>query len=134
MLNPSWPLDWRAAVHEAPNAIAPVTVGGGWLVLGVAFCWRRPGARLLLALACIPHTTLSYEALALFLIVETWAEAWVLWVGTTVALLGHIGAGPYASQYDWIHGAIWLVWCAYLPCTVMLLRREFRLGFPMVTR
>jgi hypothetical protein len=134
-LNPSWPLDWRAAVHEAPNAIAPVTVGCGWLVVVVAFCWRRPAARLLLALACIPHTTLAYEALALFLIVETWPEACVLWVGTTVALLGHIGAGPYASQYDWVqHGAIWLVWCAYLPCTVMLLQREFRLGFPMVTR
>jgi hypothetical protein len=125
LIQPVWPWDWLAAIREAPNAIAPITVPYGWLVVPVAICWRQPGARVLFALACIPHTTLAYEALALFLIVETWTEAWILWIGTAVALVGHIVAGPYASQYEWVrHGAIWLIWCVYLPCTMMIVRRR----------
>ena len=63
-------------------------------------------------------------ALPLFLIPRTWAEAWVLWAGTFLALVGHASGGPYASQVAWVRAAgVWLVLCAYLPCLVMILRR-----------
>jgi hypothetical protein len=47
--------------------------------------WRRPEARLLAALACIPQTPVLYEVVPLFLLVRTFREAAVLVVLTGVA-------------------------------------------------
>jgi hypothetical protein len=121
---PGWVHEWRAALGGAPNAVAPVTLPGGALTLLALIKWRRPEARLLTVLACVPHTTLLYEAVPLFLVPETWPEAWVLWGGTFLALLGHQRTGPYESQLMWVRTAgLWLLVCAYLPCLVMILRR-----------
>jgi hypothetical protein len=121
---PGWIHEWRAALAGAPNAIAPVTLPGGALTLLALIKWRRPEARLLAVLASVPHTTLLYEAVPLFLIPQTWPEAWVLWGGTFLALIGHQRTGPYASQLAWVHAAgLWLLVCGYLPCLVMILRR-----------
>jgi hypothetical protein len=124
MLWPGWIREWRQALSEAPNAIAPVTLWGGPLILLALLKWRRPESRLLAVLACVPHTTLMYEALPLFLVPRTWTEGWILWGGTFLALVGHASGGPYQSQLSWVRAAgMWLVVCAYLPCLVMILRR-----------
>jgi hypothetical protein len=121
---PGWISSWRSALQHAPNSLILVTLPGGFLLLTAALKWRRPEARLLLALACIPQTTLAYEALPLFLIVNSWTEAAVLWGGTAVALLGHSHSGPYASQLAWVRGSgMWLLYCAYFPCLVAVMRR-----------
>jgi hypothetical protein len=121
---PGWINEWRQALASAPNAIAPLALLGGPLMLLALLKWRRPEARLLAVLACVPHTTLLYEAVPLFLVPETWPEAWVLWGGTFLALMGHQWTGPYASQFAWVHaGGLWLLVCAYLPCLVIILRR-----------
>jgi hypothetical protein len=131
---PSWIGEWRHTIAQAPNAIAPVTLWGGPFILLALIKWRRPEARLLAALACIPHTTLMYEALPLFLVPRTWPEAWVVWGGTFLALVGHASGGPYASQVAWVRSAgVWLVLCAYLPCLVMILRRPNVAG-PSINR
>jgi hypothetical protein len=109
---PHWINEWRSAIAEAPNAIAPVTLWGGPLMLLVLIRWRRPESRLLAALACIPHTTLAYEAVPLFLVPRTWAETWIVWGGT------------YESQLAWVRASgYWLMLCAYLPCVALVLRR-----------
>ena len=121
---PGWVHEWRVALANAPNAIAPVTLWGGPLVLLALLKWKRPEARLLVALACVPHTTLAYEAVPLFLVPRTWNEAWVLWAGTFAAFIGHGLTGPYASQLSWVRaGGLWLLGGAYLPCLLMVLRR-----------
>ena len=59
---------------------APVTyvTAGGPLILLALLRWRRPEARLLVALGCIPHTTMLYEALPLFLVARRWQEGVLL--------------------------------------------------------
>jgi len=125
ILWPGWVHEWWLALADAPNAIAPLTLPGGPLLLLALFKWKRPEARLLAALACVPHTTLAYEAVPLFLVPRSWNEAWILWAGTFVAFIGHELTGPYASQFAWVRASgIWLVACAYFPCLVMVLRRR----------
>ena len=124
LLWPGWIAEWRMAIAQAPNAIAPITLPGGFLALLALLRWRRPEARLLAVLACVPHTTLSYEALPLFLVPATWPEAAIVWLGTFVAHVGHRNFGPYASQFAWVQASgVWLVWAVYVPCLVMVLRR-----------
>jgi hypothetical protein len=125
LLWPGWAADWRTALAGAPNAVSVIGLPGGVLLLLAAIRWRRPEARLLLAMSVVPHTTLPYEALPLFLIPRTWTEAWVLWAGSAAALLGQSVTGPYASQMAWVRaGGAWLLCCAYLPCLVFVLRRS----------
>ena len=122
---PRWPLDWRAAAANAPNSISLLTLPGGPLLLLALLRWRRPEARLLAVLGAVPQTTLAYAALPLFLIPKTWAEAWMVWAGTAVALIGHGLTGPYDSQMAWVRaGGMWLLYCAFLPCVAMVLRRR----------
>ena len=122
---PHWMFEWRAALRNAPNAISPIALPGGLLLLLAAFRWRRAEGRLLLALSIVPQTTLAYEALPLFLIPRTWTDAWIVWGGTTLALVGHSVTGPYADQLAWVRaGGLWLLYCAYLPCLVVVLRGD----------
>jgi len=124
LLFPGWAWEWRDALRHAPNALILATLPGGFLLVLSAAKWRRPEARLLLALACIPQTTLAYEALPLFLIADSWTEAAILWAGTAAAFLGHAQGGPYPSQWAWVRASgLWLLYCAYLPCLVVVLRR-----------
>lgn len=54
ILFPSWPFSWLASLPAAVHIRAPVTFWGGPLVLMALLKWRRPEARLLAAMACIP--------------------------------------------------------------------------------
>ena len=130
---PGWPVEWRTALTGAPNSLSLVALPGGVLLLFAALRWRTHEGRLLLALAVVPHTTLPYEAVPLFLIPRTWTEAWILWTGTAIALIGHVHAGPYPSQLAWVRaGGLWLLYCAYLPSLLMILMRGR--GFALWTK
>ena len=127
VLWPQWVPAWRAALAAgAPISLSLVTLPGGVLLLLAALRWRQPGGRLLLALSVVPQTTLPYQALPLFLIPRTWTEAAIVWAGTAAALLGHDLTGPYDSQVAWLRAeALWQLYCAYLPCLLIVLRGFF---------
>ncbi|HEX8276626.1 MAG TPA: hypothetical protein VF615_28560 [Longimicrobiaceae bacterium] len=78
VLDPAWPVKWLALLRGAPHFIPPVLLPGGFLLLAALLRWRRPEARLLVALGCIPHTTVAYEALPLLLVARNWRESWLL--------------------------------------------------------
>jgi hypothetical protein len=121
---PGWVADWRATFASAPHIVAPVMRFGGPLVLLALLKWKRADARLLLALACIPHTTVPYETIPLFLIPRTWLEAWGLWALALLAYFAQGMMGPYESQAAyWASGAQWIVLLQYLPCLGMVLSR-----------
>ncbi len=123
MLWPSWPSHWRVELAKAVNTIWPLALPGAVLVLLALVRWRDPGARLLVTMACVPHTTLIYETLPLFLIPRSWFEAGVLWVGSLMVIAIHNASGPYANATDWARwSAQLIVWCLYLPALVMVLR------------
>jgi hypothetical protein len=121
---PGWIGEWRATFASAPHVVAPITRPGGALVLLAVLKWKRPEARLLLALACVPHTTVPYETIPLFLIAQTWLQAWTLWALTLLAFIAQWWTGPYVSQMAyWTSGAQWIVLLMYLPCVAMVLLR-----------
>jgi hypothetical protein len=124
LIRPAWFGEWWATLASAPHVVAPIMRPGGLLVLLALLKWKRADARLLVAMACLPHTTAPYETIPLFLIPQTWLQAWVLWGLAVLASVGQWATGPYLSQADyWASGARWIVLLLYLPCLVMVLRR-----------
>ena len=104
--------------------MAPVTTAGGAFALLALLRWRRPEARLVVALACVPQTPLLYETVPLFLVPSTITEGGVLWLGSWLVVLWNSRSGP--PVYDLPHlitSARAIGWLMYVPCVVMILRR-----------
>jgi hypothetical protein len=75
---PGWPVAWARAIRGADHVQPLALLVGGWLVLLAAIKWRRPEARLLLALVLVPQNPAIYEGLLLFLVPRTARQALVL--------------------------------------------------------
>ena len=130
-LQPGWVVSWMHALQAASIGAgqafpysAPVMIPGGALALLCLLRWRRPEARLVAALACVPQTTLPYEGVLLFLVPRGWRQT------ATLAILSH--AIVWMVRYDreavtlseniLAYGPM-MVACLYLPVTFMVLRR-----------
>ena len=128
ILIPGWPAQMRAQLGFAPHIVPIITRPGGVLLLLAWLRWRRPEGRMLGALAMIPHTTLDYEMLPLFLIPRTPREMAVLTLLSQLAFGLATRWHPYVVDGDL--GALiagrWPFWLVlvYLPALVMLLRRR----------
>lgn len=124
LVRPDWIAHWREAIRDAPHVTSPILLPGGFLLALAAFRWRRPDARLLLALACIPHTPSLYDLLLLFFVCRTLREALLLATLTHVLFWGFVtfGSGPVFEAYALGLGkaAIFIV---YLPALVVVLIR-----------
>jgi hypothetical protein len=130
MVQPSWVRDWVAALRSTTVAegydvghFAIVQFRGGILVLTALTKWRRPEARLLVALACIPQTLLPYEAVLLFLIPRGWIECGVMLVLSYLMFLIAIRNGPASFAVRTLTFGPAATWAMYLPATLMVLRR-----------
>lgn len=129
-VQPRWPWDWIASLRSTNVAPAmafhskgPITLPGGFLVLFGLLRWRRPEARLLVALACVPQTMTFYEAVPLFLIPRTRNEAIVLTLlsGVIYAVADHMVFPDKVATYE-AKGRL-MLYAMYLPCLAMVLRR-----------
>jgi hypothetical protein len=124
---PQWPWSWRAAIADAPHMSSPVAhwrVGGPLVLLALAR-WRRPEARLLAALACVPQSTIVYEGLYFLLFPRTLRGVTLLATTSYGALWmqDRISAwAPTTAALQWAVGDV-LVVCFYLPALVLVLRR-----------
>lgn len=125
---PGWFADWMAAFagggtifHRAPIAFG---VLGPVLLLAV-LRWRRPEARLLLALACMPQFPFFYDQLPLWFIPQSRREA----LNLSWCSFAAFGAW-LVFAFDWethtVHyasAAPYVLVLLYLPCLIMILRR-----------
>lgn len=119
---PSWPWQWLENLPTATHMSIPIIRPGGFLILAALARWRDPGARLLVALACIPQTPVLYEAVPLFLLVKTWRDGWILSALTAGQLLTVRLTGPHPDFYSWMDAsATAMLWWLYIPCTAMVL-------------
>lgn len=130
-IQPRWPVEWFAAIHHTslltPGGTlyaAPIVTPGGVFAALALLRWRRPEARLLVALACVPQTTLLYETVPLFLIPTTIVEAGALWLGSWLVAAWMYVAGPFPSDPQrFIASGNAIGWLMYLPCAMMIIRR-----------
>ncbi|MDB4884122.1 MAG: hypothetical protein JWL95_2888 [Gemmatimonadetes bacterium] len=131
-VQPTWLMDWLGAIAQnnrqwAPNRPyqAPLLYPGGILALAALARWRRPEARLIAALACVPQTTMQYEAVPLFLVPRTFVESAIL-VACSYAqhFFGRylVSSMPTPEEHLQLSGR-WLALVMYIPVTIMVLRR-----------
>jgi hypothetical protein len=129
MVDPAWPTKWLGLLRDAPHFTPPLLLPGGALVLLALLRWRRPEARLLVALACVPHTTVAYESLPVLLAARNWKQAALLSVLSliTFAIQSRLRPEPGAAIGDyaaWVTtSGTWIVLLVYIPATIMVLLR-----------
>lgn len=129
----TWPLQWFAAMRESYGVVqvAPVAAIGGPALLLALLRWRRWDARLLLALALIPQTPLTYSALPLGLLAQTRMQALLFVLSTHLAGFSQVWFVPRAAPNTHAKvAAACLNAFIYLPCLVAVLRRPNEGGAP----
>lgn len=123
-VRPSWPREWAATMSHTGHMVVPLVHAGGPLLLLALLRWRRPEARLLLALACVPQTALLYEMVPLMLIPSTIGES-VAFVALSYVVFGwwaHLR--PYDTVANSVAASVYMVVpLLYLPCLAMVMRR-----------
>jgi hypothetical protein len=134
--DPEWLTSWRLALSAPPGrgagagSVAAVfrplaAYPGGALALLALLRWRRPEARLLAALACVPHTTFGYElTLLCALVPQRWPEYMILVICSWGLGITRAGLATSASLAEnWAIVATWSVWWVLVPALLMVLRR-----------
>jgi hypothetical protein len=126
VLLPRWPEEWVAAVRSAnlDHFIVPLRFPSALLLLLGLVRWRRPEARLLILLACVPQSPTFYDTLPLAFVPATRFES------LTLALLTYVATAISFAVYkppllaDFARGSgPATVALVYLPCLIMILRR-----------
>jgi len=128
IVRPGWFGSWIEAIRTAPHIqSAALLLPAGPLLLLAALRWRRPEARLFLALVILPHTPSLYDLLLLFFACRTVRETLVLafltqalyWV---IVLFGSFNTfDAYAEGVG--RAAVLIV---YLPVLIAILLRPNR--------
>jgi len=134
--DPDWLASWRLALAARPGpgagagTVAAVfrplaAYPGGALALLALLRWRRPEARLLAALACVPHTTFGYElTLLCALVPQRWPEYMMLVIASWGLGITRVGLATSASLAEnWAIVATWSVWWVLVPALLMVLLR-----------
>ena len=120
---PRWPLDWLANMRTAPRHPTPMFTWLGAPLLLSVLRWRRPEARLLLAMALIPQTASFADQLVLFAIPSTRKESMILALCSLVGGLAWVMAVRNSTELPVLIGAPYLIAGMYLPALVLVLRR-----------
>ena len=128
VINPHWPAEWLAALGTRSQAEygkgIPLMLTGGPLLLLALARWRRPEARLLLVMACVPQTLLFYDQLPLWLIARTRLQSAAMGL---ISMLGLIVAGFALPSSPTISQAADTFWpmifaTCYLPALALVMR------------
>jgi hypothetical protein len=123
-LFPGWLPVWLETLRSAKHMGSPILRPGGLLVLLALARWRRPEARLIVALACMRQTNSWYEVLPLFLVPATLTEMvyFTLAVSTGALFEQYVIQPADEIEYNRQIGTL-MIALAYIPATLMVLRR-----------
>jgi hypothetical protein len=122
-LQPSWIPEWVAGLPNTRHMVVPIAHSGGFLLALALLRWRRPEARLLFALACMPQTAALYEAVPLLLIPNTVLEVVIFIVSSWVVFALWVPTHHLPLDEQVLSSVKYMVPMLYLPCLIMVLRR-----------
>jgi hypothetical protein len=123
VIQPTWPRQWLDNLHSMPPHPAPIFIPGGALILVAALRWRRPEARLLVTMACVPQLMYFADQLPLWLVPRTRRETLLLSATSIVAWAAALLIIIPADGSPALTGAPYVLVGVYLPAVVMVLRR-----------
>lgn len=121
---PSWALDWRANLSHLHHAV-PVATTLGPLLLLALLRWRRPEARLLLVMACVPQLLFFADQLPLWLVARSRRETAVLSL-LSLAALAAWWLAVEAGDRHVVRAAPYVLASIYLPALIFVLRSPAR--------
>jgi hypothetical protein len=123
-LMPSWPLEWWRATRSASHIRPLVSSALGLPLLAAAIRWRRPEARLLLALALVPQNPGIYETVLLFAIPNNRYQAAYLVLSSWAAAVLAPAASSFSDFGAFTNAMRWILLASmYLPALGMVLVR-----------
>ena len=120
---PGWPLEWLRLVSGVRHMRAPLLTPLGFLIPAVLLRWRRSESWLLIAGAAMPQTLMWYGGLMPLAIADTYRQACIL---SLISTLGYLASnGVVMSQLQDKGAMIWTIFTAsvYLPAVVLVLSR-----------
>jgi hypothetical protein len=125
ILSPAWPVEWLEVVRvNSAHMKLPIVHPGGVIALFAMLRWRRPEARLIVALSLVPQNVAWYDSVPLLVVpgslTQAVVQSFLISVPAMREILTHGGADRvidfYPQGYD-------LALFAYLPAVVMVLMR-----------
>jgi hypothetical protein len=123
-LQPGWVADWRAALQGQPHFKPYLLRPGGFLLLLALLRWRRPEARWLAVLACVPATPGPQEALVFFSWDLSFRQLLVLGLLSHGAMWAAVPARQHGDFYSYVDvAALANLALIYVPMLVIILRR-----------
>jgi hypothetical protein len=124
VLRPGWVGDWLTAIRGQPHFRPYVLRPGGFLMLLALLRWRRPEARWLATLACVPGTPGPQEALVFFTWPMSPRQLLVLGLLSHAAMWIAFPARQSGNFYSYAEvAAVANIAFLYVPMLVVILRR-----------
>jgi hypothetical protein len=120
---PTWPVEWLRNLRSLPAHPAPIFVPGGFVVLLALLRWRRPEARLLAAMVCVPQLLYFSDQLPLWLIPERRRESMLLSASSLFAWAASLVFTTRAGLQPAFSSTFYVLAGVYLPALIMVLRR-----------
>jgi hypothetical protein len=117
---PSWPQHWLLTMRNSPVHASPMRTSLGVAGLLGLLRWRRPEARLLVAMTIIPHGLEFYDEIPLWLVATTRREAMFLTFASWVGCLAWLAFG----DGRFMHSPPWSTAFLYVPAAALVLRRR----------
>jgi hypothetical protein len=123
-LSPGWVPEWVSVIRDADHMQPLAASRGGFIVFAALLRWRRPEARLLLAMALVPQTPAFYDLLLILLIVPATLRQAMAMTAVCNAGLLLLNLVPVTEEtFVPVRAMASLVFC-YLPALIIVLRRE----------
>ena len=123
LLQPDWPAEWLRNLHSMPPHPMPIQLPGGFLILLALLRWRRPEARLIAAMACVPQLMYFADQLPLWLVARTRRETMTLSAVSATAWVASLLVNIQADRQPAFSSVPYVLAGVYLPVLVMVLRR-----------
>jgi hypothetical protein len=123
LIQPTWPAEWLRNLHSMPPHPMPLRLPGGFLILIVLLRWRRPEARLVAAMACVPQLMYFADQLPLWLVPRTRRETMVLSAVSAGAWIASLIINIQADRQPAFSSVPYVLVGVYLPAVIMVLRR-----------